>query len=71
MHGEKIFNYYYDASGDLTAIKYRLEPVGKEYAYYVTHNWRGDVVGLYDDSGNLLENYVLQRKCYHTNFTKM
>ena len=50
MHGEKIFNYYYDASGDLTAIKYRLEPVGNEYAYYETHNWRGDVVGLYDDS---------------------
>ena len=55
--GEKTFNYYYDANGDLTAIKYRLEPAGNEYAYYVTHNWRGDVVGLYNGSGNLVAKY--------------
>ena len=34
--GEKSFNYYYDANGYLTAIKYRLTPTGDEYSYYVT-----------------------------------
>ena len=55
--GEKSFNYYYDANGYLTAIKYRLTPTGDEYSYYVTHNWRGDVIGIYSGSGVLTAKY--------------
>ena len=56
--GEKSFHYYYDANGYLTAIKYRLTPTGQEFAYYATHNWRGDVIGLYNGSGDLVAKYV-------------
>ena len=55
--GEKSFHYYYDADGHLTAIKYRLTPTGSEYSYYVTHNWRGDIVGIYSGSGVLTAKY--------------
>ena len=55
--GEKSFNYYYDANGYLTAIKYRLTPTGDKYSYYVTHNWRGDVIGIYSGSGVLTAKY--------------
>ena len=55
--GEKSFHYYYDANGCFTAIKYRLTPDGQDYAYYASHNWRGDVVGLYNGNGELVAKY--------------
>ena len=55
--GDKSFHYYYDATGHLTAIKYRLSPTGGEYSYYVTHSWRGDITGLYDGYGNQVVQY--------------
>ena len=55
--GDKSFHYYYDATGNLTAIKYRLSPTGGEYSYYVTHNWRGDINGIYNGYGNLVAQY--------------
>ena len=55
--GEKSFHYYYDANGYFTAIKYRLTPDGQDYAYYASHNWRGDVVGLYNGNGELVAKY--------------
>lgn len=55
--GEKSFHYYYDATGNLTAIKYRLTKTGGEYSYYVTHNWRGDITGLYNGYGNQVVQY--------------
>ena len=55
--GEKSLHYYYDANGYLTAIKYRLTPTGQEFAYYATHNWRGDVIGLYNGNGDLVAKY--------------
>ena len=55
--GQQSFNYYYDSTGYLTAIKYRLTPTGTEYSYYVTHNSRGDVLGIYSGSGVLTAQY--------------
>lgn len=55
--GQQTFNYYYDANGYLTAIKYRLTDGGTEYAYYATHNNRGDVLGLYNGNGDLVAQY--------------
>lgn len=55
--GQQSFNYYYDASGYLTAIKYHLTAGGTEYAYYATHNSRGDVLGLYNGNGDLVAKY--------------
>ena len=43
--------------GYLTGIKYRLTPDGTEYSYLVTHNWRGDIIGIYSGSGVLTAKY--------------
>ena len=44
---DKEFAYFYDATGFLSAIQYKLTPTGTEQTYYAAHNWRGDVTGLY------------------------
>ncbi|MCQ4114244.1 RHS repeat-associated core domain-containing protein [Ruminococcus sp. zg-921] len=56
--GEKYFHYYYDSNGMLCAVNYRLTPNGTEYVYYYTHNWRGDIVGIYNGNGDLKAKYT-------------
>ncbi|MCQ4021697.1 MULTISPECIES: RHS repeat-associated core domain-containing protein [unclassified Ruminococcus] len=56
--GEKYFHYYYDSNGTLCAVNYRLTPNGTEYVYYYTHNWRGDIVGIYNGNGDLKAKYT-------------
>ena len=56
--GEKYFHYYYDSNGTLCAVNYRLTPNGTDYTYYYTHNWRGDIVGIYNGNGDLRAKYT-------------
>ena len=56
--GEKYFHYYYDSNGMLCAVSYRLTSADDENIYYYTHNWRGDIVGIYTDAGDLTAKYT-------------
>ncbi len=56
--GDKYFHYYYDSNGTLCAVSYRLTPNDDENIYYYTHNWRGDIVGIYTDAGDLTAKYT-------------
>lgn len=56
--GEKYFHYYYDSNGMLYAVNYRLTTNGTVYTYYYTHNWRGDIVGIYNGNGELRAKYT-------------
>ena len=55
--------FFYDSYDKLTVLKYFLhtledeEKVVKEFTYYVATNYFGDVVGLYDGEGNILNSY--------------
>ena len=55
--------FFYDSYDKLTVLKYFLhtledeEKVVKEFTYYVATNYFGDVVGLYDGAGNILNSY--------------
>ena len=55
--GEKKLYYFYDASGNLSAIRYSPNGGTKYYMYYILTNSRGDVVGIYSGSGVLLASY--------------
>ena len=56
--GEKYFHYYYDSNGTLYAVNYKLGPNDTSVrAYYFTHNWRGDIVGIYNGNGDLRARY--------------
>ena len=44
--GEKVFDYCYDANGQLYAV-----------TYYFAHNWRGDITSIYDAGGNVVAKY--------------
>ncbi|MCQ4021695.1 MULTISPECIES: RHS repeat-associated core domain-containing protein [unclassified Ruminococcus] len=46
------------SNGTLCAVNYRLTPNGTEYVYYYTHNWRGDIVGIYNGNGDLKAKYT-------------
>ncbi len=39
-------------------MSYRLTPSDDENIYYYTHNWRGDIVGIYTDAGDLTAKYT-------------
>ncbi len=39
-------------------MNYRLTPNGTDYTYYYPHNWRGDIVGIYTDAGDLTAKYT-------------
>ena len=56
--GDKYFHYYYDSNGMLCAVSYRLTSADDENIYYYTHNWRGDIVGIYTDAGDLTAKYA-------------
>ena len=55
--GEQAYDYYYDANGQLYAVSYKLFATDTKKVYYFTHNWRGDIVGIYNGNGDLKATY--------------
>lgn len=55
--GNQIFDYSYDANGNIRMLKYRSNPTGTANYVYYALNSRGDVIGLYDSNGALLAKY--------------
>ena len=56
--GTKVFNYSYDANGELTMLKYQSKPTSSIHTAYYALNSRGDVIGLYNASGELIAKYT-------------
>jgi RHS repeat-associated protein len=55
--GTKILDYFYDASGNPLAVKYRTSANATGTYYYYARNSRGDVIGLYNAVGSLYCTY--------------
>ena len=55
--GSKIFDYSYDANGNIRMLKYRTSPTGSVTYVYYALNSRGDVIGLYNSTGTLFAKY--------------
>ena len=55
--GEKVFDYCYDANGQLYAVSYKANSSTDAVTYYYAHNWRGDITSIYDGDGNVVANY--------------
>jgi RHS repeat-associated protein len=55
--GTNILDYFYDASGNPLAVKYRTSANATGTYYYYARNSRGDVIGLYDSTGALYCSY--------------
>ena len=55
--GEKVFDYCYDANGQLYAVSYKANSSTDAVTYYYAHNWRGDITSIYDRDGNVVANY--------------
>ena len=55
--GEKVFEYCYDANGQLYAVSYKANSSTDAVTYYYAHNWRGDITSIYDGDGNMVAKY--------------
>ena len=55
--GEKVFDYCYDANGQLYAVSYKANSSTDAVTYYYAHNWRGDITSIYDADGNVVAKY--------------
>ena len=55
--GEKVFDYCYDANGQLYAVSYKANSSTDAVTYYYAHNWRGDITSIYDRDGNVVAKY--------------
>lgn len=55
--GEKVFDYCYDANGQLYAVSYKANSSTVAVTYYYAHNWRGDITSIYDGDGNMVAKY--------------
>ena len=55
--GEKVFDYCYDANGQLYAVSYKANSSTNAVTYYYAHNWRGDITSIYDGDGNMVAKY--------------
>ncbi len=55
--GEAKFYYSYDANGILYNVKYTLQDTDETSSYFFTHNSRGDIIGIYNGSGELEAKY--------------
>ena len=55
--GEKVFEYCYDANGQLYAVSYKANSSTDAVTYYYAHNWRGDITSIYDADGNVVAKY--------------
>ena len=56
--GTKVFNYSYDANGELAMLTFQSNPGGSKNTAYYALNSRGDVIGLYNASGELIAKYT-------------
>ena len=57
IRGEKVFDYCYDANGQLYAVSYKANSSTDAVTYYYAHNWRGDITSIYDAGGNVVAKY--------------
>ena len=55
--GTARFFYSYDSNGILYSVKYTLTDSSSPLTYYYTHNSRGDIVGIYNEAGELRAHY--------------
>ena len=55
--GEKSFDYCYDANGQLYAVYYQASAEASPSTYYFSHNWRGDIIGIYNTLGTQMATY--------------
>ena len=55
--GEKVFDYCYDANGQLYAVSYKANSSTDAVTYYYAHNWRGDITSIYDGEANMVAKY--------------
>ena len=55
--GAKKFYYFYDASGNLSAIRYYPNGGTENYMYYPLTNSRGDIISIYNSSGTCVVTY--------------
>ncbi len=55
--GAKKIHYVYDSTGNVLAAIYKPSTNSAEQTYYYAHNWRVDVVALYDSTGALFATY--------------
>ena len=55
--GEKVFDYCYDANGQLYAVSYKANSSTNAVTYYYAHNWRGDITSIYGGDGNMVAKY--------------
>lgn len=55
--GEKVFDYCYDANGQLYAVSYKANSSTNAVTYYYAHNWRSDITSIYDGEGNMVAKY--------------
>ena len=55
--GESKFYYSYDIGGNLYSVKYTLTDSSNMQTYFFTHNSRGDIIGVYSDTGVLSAKY--------------
>ena len=54
--GKQRFYYYYDATGNLSAIRY-YNDAGTASIYFVLTNSQGDVMSIYSKAGSLVASY--------------
>ena len=55
--GTKHIHYVYDSNGNVISAIYNPTSSGTEQIYYYAHNWRGDVIALYNSAGTLFARY--------------
>ena len=55
--GSRTFEFSYDAYGNPVSIAYRSNATSEPTYYYYALNSRGDVIALYDSTGNLYATY--------------
>lgn len=56
--GDKILDYSYTSGGSVLSVRYRTSANDEGVYYYYALNSRGDVIGLYDEDGNLHAKYT-------------
>ena len=55
--GTNHIHYVYDSNGNVISAIYNPTSSGTEQIYYYAHNWRGDVIALYNSGGTLFARY--------------
>lgn len=56
--GDQILDYSYTSDGSILSVRYKANANDTGTYYYYALNSRGDVIGLYDEDGNLHARYT-------------